>query len=346
MPKLSVHLVTWNGAKYIPHLFDSLLKQTFLDWQLIVVDNHSQDNTLALIKQELENFPAPYQIIENEENLGFAGGQNLAFKKTDTEYFLMLNQDMYLVPDCFEQVIKFLETHAEAAVVSPRLMKWDFGQMKNSLHRTFGDQVDSLGLKIFRNRRVVEQYAQQNWSDISASLLASSAALPVFGVSGSMPVFRRSAIMPVLYSDGNIFDGSYNSYKEDVDLAYRLTASGGKAYVLLDAVAFHDRSAAGPKETGDLIALKNKQEQSGWVKYHSYKNHLSTLYKNEYWQNLILDFPWILWYELKKFGYFLLFDRSVLVGLKKAFSHDMYEKRQLIKSLRKVTWREMRKWWD
>lgn len=346
MPKLSVNLVTWNGEKYIPHLFDSLRDQTFKDWQLIVVDNNSQDNTLGLIKQELENFPVPYQVIKNENNLGFAGGQNLAFKKTDTEYFLMLNQDMYLVPDCLEQVIKFLDNHADASVVSPRLMKWDFAQIKNSLQRTFSGQVDSLGLKVFRNRRVVEQHAQQNWSDISARLLAIGTALPVFGVSGALPVFRRSAIMPILYSDGSIFDGSYNSYKEDVDLAFRLAASGGKAYVVLDAVAFHDRAAAGPKELGDVAASVNKKAQSEWVRYHSYKNHISTLYKNEYWQNLTLDIFWILWYEVKKFVYFLLFDRSVLSGLKKAFNQDVRDKRKSIKQLRKISWKEMRKWWN
>ncbi len=357
MPKLSIHLVTWNGAKYIPHLFDSLRKQTFLDWQLLVVDNHSQDNTVDLIKKELEfipgmakhgerNSPVTYQIFENQHNLGFAGGQNLAFKKTDTEYFLMLNQDMYLAPDCLEQVVKFLNTHVEVAVVSPRLMKWDFNKIKENFQMTFTDQIDSLGLKVFRNRRVIEQYAQSNWSEISSKLSQYEQALPVFGVSGALPVFRKSAVLPVLYADGSIFDGSYNSYKEDVDLAYRLVAVGAKAYVLLEAVAFHDRSAAGPKEVGDVLALANKKKQSGWVKYHSYKNHLSTLYKNEYWQNFTLDFPWILWYELKKFGYFLLFDRQVLVGLKKVFNQDLSDKRQLVKSLRKISWREMRKWWN
>src|SRR3989339_295376 len=183
MPKLSIHLVTWNGAKYIPHLFDSLRNQTFKDWQLLVIDNNSSDNTVELIKQELTNFPVFYQVIENQSNLGFAGGQNLAFKKTDTEYFLMLNQDIYLVPDCLEKVVNFLDTHAEAAVVSPRLMKWAFSKIKENFHLTFTDQIDSLGLKIYRNRRVVEQYAQLSWSEVSASLLAGGPALSVFGVS-------------------------------------------------------------------------------------------------------------------------------------------------------------------
>ncbi len=334
--KLSVNLVTWNGAKYMPFLFDSLRKQTYKDWTLFVLDNNSSDNTVELIKKEMRNFSVQYKIIENSENKGFAGGHNQLFKQSDAEYVLLLNQDMYLAPDCLEKIVVFLDQHPEVASVSPRLMKWNFPE-------NFTDQIDALGLKVYRSRRVVEQYTQQNWTDFKIKLPA--AVLPVFGVSGALPAFRKSAIKNVVYQDGSIFDESYHSYKEDVDLAFRLAANGQKSYVLLDAVAHHDRSAAGPKQGDDVTALANKKNQSEWVKYHSYKNHLMTLYKNEYWQNFMLDFPWILWYELKKFVYFLLFDRKVLSGLKEVFNKDLVQKRRLIKSLRKVGWQAMRKWW-
>ncbi|HSR89187.1 MAG TPA: glycosyltransferase family 2 protein [Candidatus Udaeobacter sp.] len=341
--KLSVNLVVWNGAKYIPYLFDSLRKQIFKDWNILIVDNNSQDNTVELIKKELSNFAVPYRIIENKENKGFAGGHNQAFKISDSEYVLLLNQDMYLEPDCLEKVVLFLDKNSEAASVSPRLMKWNFNQAISNLQNSFTDQIDALGLKVYRSRRVVEQYTQQNWSELKNKFFSNT--LPVFGVSGALPVFRSTALKSMAYQDGNIFDESYHSYKEDVDLAFRLASSGYKSYVLLDAVAYHDRSAAGPKQSDDASALLNKKKQSEFVKYHSYKNHLMTLCKNEYWQNVILDFPWILWYELKKFAYFLLFDQKVFAGLKEIFGKDLAKKRMLIKSLRKINWQEMRKWW-
>ncbi|KKR35511.1 MAG: family 2 glycosyl transferase [Candidatus Magasanikbacteria bacterium GW2011_GWA2_40_10] len=336
MNKLSVHLVTWNGAKYVPFLFESLRKQTYKDWTLFVLDNNSDDNTVELIKKELSNFSIQSKVVEDKTNLGFAGGHNQAFKESDAEYILLLNQDMFLAPDCLEKVVRFLDQHPEAASVSPRLMKWNFPT-------NFTDQIDALGLKVYRSRRVVEQYTQQNWQELKKKF--SSAILPVFGVSGALPVFRTFALKSIAYEDGSIFDESYHSYKEDVDLAFRLATAGYKSYVVLDAVAYHDRSAAGPKQADDAHALANKQKQSEWVKYHSYKNHLATLYKNEYWQNFTLDFPWILWYELKKFVYFLLFDRRVLGGLKELLGQDLAKKRRLIKSLQKISWQEMRKWW-
>lgn len=354
MRKLSIHLVTWNGAKYIPYLFDSLRQQTYTDWTLLVVDNNSRDNTIEFIRKELSNFSVQYRLIENKENKGFAGGHNQAFKESDAEYILMLNQDMYLAPDCLEKMVKFLDENPKVAAVSPRLMKWNFSLLadnaddKNNytdtLQKSFTNQIDALGLKVFRSRRAVEQFTRQNWKgDLENKLPATQ--LEVFGVSGALPMYRRSAIKQVLLPDGQMFDESYHSYKEDVDLAFRLCAHGERVYVLLDTVAYHDRAGAGPKEMADTAAVENKKKQSEWVKYHSYKNHLATLYKNEYWQNFILDFPWILWYELKKFVYFLLFDRKVLSGLKGVFNKDLAQKRRLIKSLRKINWQEMRKWW-
>lgn len=72
-----------------------------------------------------------------------------------------------------------------------------------------------------------------------------------------------------------------------------------------------------------------------------------TLYKNEYWQNYLLDLPWIKWYELKKFIYFLLFDRGVLKGLGEMWKSrkELKNKKQEIISKRKVSWREIRSWW-
>lgn len=56
MQKLSVHLVAWNSTKYIPHLFESLRKQTCKDWFLYIVDNDSKDNTVELIKKNWKIF--------------------------------------------------------------------------------------------------------------------------------------------------------------------------------------------------------------------------------------------------------------------------------------------------
>ncbi|PSO44618.1 MAG: hypothetical protein BRC22_02175 [Parcubacteria group bacterium QH_9_35_7] len=109
MPKkLSVQLVTWNGEKYIPHLFDSLKNQSFDDWKLNILDNDSKDKTVKLIEQELQDFDTDYEFKKSDENLGFAVGHNQIYQDTESEYVLLLNQDMYLEPDCLENLVKFI----------------------------------------------------------------------------------------------------------------------------------------------------------------------------------------------------------------------------------------------
>jgi len=332
--KLTVQLLTWNGGKYIPYLFNSLKNQTFKNWKLNILDNNSSDNTVDLIKNELNNFDIGYKLDINKENVGFARGHNQLFKKIDTEYFLLLNQDLFLEKDCFEKLVNFLDINKQAAAVSPRLMRWNFPNTDSA------ELVDSLGLRVFKNRRVVDLYNGKKYSDISENI-KKKREVEVFGVSGALPMFRCNVIKDLVFEDGGFFDKNYGSYKEDVDLAYRINSCGYKSFVLLDSVAYHDRSS----ENSSSV-IKNKKGQSDYIRYNSYKNHLMTLYKNEYWQNFILDSPWILWYELRKFLWFLFFDRGVLKGLGEIWNlrKDLRNKRKIIKNKRKVDWIKMRKW--
>ena len=82
--KLSVHLVTWNGAKYIPYLFASLRAQTFRDWSLVVLDNDSKDDTVLLIEKELANWSGDKKFIKNS----FLKAQDSTREIWDLDLFL------------------------------------------------------------------------------------------------------------------------------------------------------------------------------------------------------------------------------------------------------------------
>jgi len=346
MSKLSVNLVVWNGAKYLPYLFDSLRKQTFSDWTLLILDNNSTDNTVEIIEKEIANFPVSTKFFKEKENFGFAKGHNILFRQSDSEYFLLLNQDMYLSENCLAEMVDFLDTHIDVAGVSPRLMRWDFAKIGEGLQNTFSSQIDALGLKVFRSRRVIEQYTGESWENLKNKINTNN-ILEVFGVSGAFPMYRREAIKKVLFANGQMLDESYHSYKEDVDLAWRLRLAGYSSFVILNTVAYHDRAGAGPKEKSDWAAMQNKKKHSPWVKYYSYRNHLMTLYKNEYGKNFWLDFIFIAWYELKKLAYFVFFAPSVLRGLKDIWvsRYELKAKRGEIRKMGKISPQDLRKWW-
>ncbi len=363
MPKLAVQLVMYNEERYIPYLFYSLKKQTFQDWELLYLDNGSTDRTMEYVKKELETLKQSYRIFPLPDNKGFSAGHSILYGESTAPYVLLLNADMYLMPNVFEEIVKFLDTYKEVASVGPRLMRWDFEKVKlfSELEKDavpsivaregFTNLIDALGIRLFRNRRAVEWLTQHEWRKDSESnevrQIYNEKTLEVFGVSGALVCYRRDIIERVLLPVKQIFDPTYHSYKEDVDLAYRLRNAGYTSYVILQSVAWHDRTGAGAKEMTDKAALKNKKRHSFFVKTKSYKNHILTLYKNEYWQNFLLDFPFIFWYELKKFVYFLVFDTKVLIvawrDLLQSFSYARSARRVILDS-RKLYWKGIRRW--
>ena len=326
--RLTINLITYNSAKYLPALFGSLKKQTFKDWDMNVLDNNSSEDSVLELKKELARFGGQFRFIENKINIGFAVGHNELFKKVNSEYFLILNDDVVLTDDCLQKMIDFLDQHKNAAAVSPRLMR-----LKNR------DVIDSLGLKVFRNRRVVEIDGGVVYAPIYNN------TVEVFGLSCACAMFKKSIIENVCYTKYEMFDRDYFMYKEDIDLAYRLQQADFRLYTLMDAICYHDRTGVGGKDLSEVESIKNKRKQSQFIKYYSYKNHLATLYKNEYWQNYLLDWPWIKWYELKKLIYYVLFDRTVLKGVCDLWRDrlNLKRKRKMIIKLRKINWKEMRK---
>lgn len=322
--KLAVQLVTWNGARYIPPLFESLkknweehtdsldqTKKMTPDWMLYILDNGSQDDTVSTLKQELKKFSFLYGWRQENTNTGFAGGHNRLFAMNKAEYTLIINQDLVFERDCIDQLVNFLNRHPEAGAVAPRLM---------SLFEH--DTIDSLGLKKYRNGRVVDVGAGKHLNTRGHK----HSSTEVFGVSGACAMFRRSALSAVAFADGAIFDESYGSYKEDVDLAYRLSRTTYRSFVLLDAVAYHARGSG-----------RGKKNQPFSIRYQSYRNHLATLYKNFSFQSGLIDFPLILCYESVKLAWYFVFDHKVLKAWKELWLHrgELKAKRRWIQKISK-----------
>ena len=348
MSKMSVHLVTWNGAKYVPYLFESLRNQTFKDWELLVIDNDSKDATVELIKKELENFVIPFRVVQNQKNIGFAPGHNQAVQLTNAPYFQLLNQDMYLAPDYFEKVVAMMDARSDAGAGQGLLLRWDFGKQDRT------NIVDTMGLKVFRSRRVVDWCTGQLTNQL-IDQLTNQQTIEVFGVSGALPIYRRKAVEQVMFpakggsasgGEGQMFDEDFFMYKEDVDLAFRLRAQGWKAFVVPTAKAWHDRTAAGPRDLSDRSILKNRKTKSAFINYHSYKNHLMILLKNEHCVNLSKDWLWIFWYEFRKLVFLLLTDWKTLKGISEVWHlwPRLIQKRKQIMNNYKVRPEEIRKW--
>lgn len=283
--KVQVQVLTYNGQKYIKGLIVSLAAQTLSDFELVVMDNASEDNTVTVLKESLKDFPHRHKQLTREENNGYAGGHNQLYQY-GTDVVIVVNQDMTLGPDCLEKLVSFLGRHRATATCAPLIM-----QMESP------DLVDSMGLQVRRDGSAIDKGQGQEYDPKMTARLstlymnpAQSVYEEVFGVSGALFAVNKKLVGPVLFSE------DYFAYKEDVDLAWRMRWRGYKSHVLHDAIAYHDRSAG----------KKSWFDKSAFVRSYSYRNHLATVIRNA---PLSI---YVLWYELKKWVFLLFMDRGTL----------------------------------
>ena len=277
-----------------------------------------------------QNYPQ-VKVVSYPKNLGFAKTHNQAIAWSDSQYVTLLNQDIILEPDYLEKVVGYLDSHPEAAAVSGKILRWDWGTNTKTKY------IDSLGLMVFKNHRAVE--IRQGEIDKGQDRETRE----VFGLSGALPTYRRSVLEKVKirlnqFDHQEYFDEDFFAYKEDVDLAFRLRLAGFKSFCLPQAVAYHDRSVKGPRDLSDKAIRQSRREKDRMVKIYSYKNHLLMLFKNEFKRNLVKFFWPIFWYEFKKLAFIILFEQSTIVGLKL-----YWHQRKKNKSRRKYIFREIAK---
>src|SRR5689334_5394487 len=103
-PSCTVIVVNWNGKQYLAGCLGSLRQQTFRQLDVLLVDNGSQDDSVAYVRRE---FPE-VRILQLPENLGYCRANNLGMEdatRRGSEFVLLLNNDTTIAADCVQQMI-------------------------------------------------------------------------------------------------------------------------------------------------------------------------------------------------------------------------------------------------
>ena len=129
MKKIGIIIPAYNSEKYISYCLESILNQSFKDAQVIIVNDCSTDNTLAIInsyKQEFEDLGFEYNVISLKKNCGQAACFNYAFKILNSELFMWLDSDDFLYANCFETKIKYMDENKDLdlCICSGDLYNW------------------------------------------------------------------------------------------------------------------------------------------------------------------------------------------------------------------------------
>ena len=234
--RLAVQLLTWNGEPYLSDCLSSLENQVYKDWHIFAADNHSSDNSAHVIEDWIRKRGAGV-FKKNTSNIGFARGHNDLLRLHEAEYVCVLNQDVFLEPNYLDELRRCLDQRNSVGSASGCLRRWQ--NTKGKLVKT--DIMDSAGLKIYKTHRVVERgRGEPFWTGRSVE--------DVFGVPATAALYRRTALDEAALMTAEAlewFDNDFISYKEDIDLAYRLCLMGWRSVYVPAAQGYHYRGLRG-----------------------------------------------------------------------------------------------------
>ena len=223
-PLVSVIIPHYNGIHHLTTCFTALRGQTYSNLEIILVDNGSSDESVALTRRD---FPE-VKIIELKRNFGFIGAVNQGFAQAKGEILAPLNNDTEAAPGWVEALVEALQAHPEAGMAASKMLLFD---RRDTLHSA-GDGFGYDGIPI--NRGVWQKDEGQFDQD-----------LYIFGGCGGAVAYRRAML-----ADIGGFDEDLYMYLEDVDLNWRAQLAGYRAVFAPRAVVYHHLSATG----GGVIA--------------------------------------------------------------------------------------------
>ncbi len=117
-PLVSVVTPVYNGAKYLRQCIESVLAQTYTNWDYVIVNNRSTDETLA-IAEEYAARDSRIRIHDNGEHVGVDANHNVAFRliSPDSRYSKLVAADDWIFPECLEKMVQLAEEHPSVAIV-------------------------------------------------------------------------------------------------------------------------------------------------------------------------------------------------------------------------------------
>ena len=123
-PLVSVIMGIYNTAESLPQSIQSILDQTYTNWELIMCDDCSTDNTYEVAVAYAEKY-SNIKVVRNEQNMRLAYSLNHCLKYAQGQYVARMDADDICFPERFEKQVEFLNTHKEYMVVGSALIPYD-----------------------------------------------------------------------------------------------------------------------------------------------------------------------------------------------------------------------------
>jgi len=283
-PMVSIVSVNYDQPEVTCEMLASLRKVTYPNFETLIVDNGSPTTNPHCIK---EKHPEAHLII-SEENLGFAGGNNIALKQAKGDYVLLLNNDTEVKPDFLDSLVKLMESDKSIGISSAKIKYYYEDNIIQYAGTSPINPITSRGRHYGNKEKDIGQFDK---------------AIETYYPHGACMIIRKS----VLDKLGLLYDG-YFLYYEEYDFAERVRQAGYKIYFQPNSEILHKESISTGKNSplktyymnrNRLLFLRrNVKGITFWlamsyyflisfpkntIKYLFNKEHLSALYRGVFW---------------------------------------------------------------
>ena len=262
--KATIVIPNLNGAGWLRDSIESIWAQTEQDFELIVVDNASTDESLAIARSYVGR--ERYTLIENDHNTGFSAAVNQGIRAAKGEYVVMFNNDAFAEPDWLAELIAAAEQDERIFAVQSLMIR----HFERDIADDAGDYVTLFGWACKRGDGFPWRRYQKPQR--------------IFSACGGASLYRKKILDEIGW-----FDELFFAYFEDVDLSWRANSLGYKNWYCPSAKCYHICGAT----TGAVRYNDFKSVQSG-------RNSILLPYKNMPLLMLLINLPFlVLGYLLK-----------------------------------------------
>ena len=226
---VTVVIPNWNGERFLPACLESVRRQSFEDFDTVLVDNGSTDGSVALVSQDFSEV----RVLPLGENRGFSAAVNAGIRTSHTEYVALLNNDTETDQGWLEALVRAAEVHPEAGSFASKLVDFNDRRILDGA----GDVLRRSGLpyRLGHGEPDCGQYAE---------------AAFVFGACAGAALYRRSMLDEI-----GLFDEDFFANCEDGDLSFRAQLAGYRCLYVPESVVYHMGSATFGKRSPTATRL-------------------------------------------------------------------------------------------
>ena len=293
---VGIILVVYNQKHNLERLYNSLTEQSYKNFRIFFVDNHSSDRSMEFSKKLNENLNLKIDYLKLNENSGFAKGNNAgaeAAHKEECKHIFFLNNDMELDKSCIENLVKLINNDSHLALASGLIL-----YENRDVIQEFGGNVD------FDNYVIRKFYNGEKYNN--SSVIPET--LDVQYVSGGASFMRTDAFL-----ETGLWEEKYFAYGDEIDLCRRIIEKGYTIKVTKDAVLrhFHNWSKQNKSSYYLEYYLIQRNKYLYFYKYNLKSNLLKAFVIDS------VKFPVRLWWFKKKcdFKLGLYYLRGTFAGL-------------------------------